>query len=184
MVQKKINVELEIILMLLNEQHHVREMAKLISKPHATISRATSKLVDENIIDYKIKGKNKVFFLKKTLASSNKIYMAEHYKLEKFIEKYPNEGILIDEIVKKTKGKIAIIFGSYAKFSAKIKSDIDIYIDTKDANLKNEIEKIDNRISVKIGKFDTNNLLIKEIIKNHIIITGLEEFYEKHKIFS
>ena len=78
---------------------------------------------------------------------------------------------------------MALIFGSYAKSIEKKDSDIDIYIDTEDRKLREEVNRLDSRLSVKIGKYDKSNLLIKEIEKNHIIIKGVELFYEKNKIF-
>ena len=44
-------------------------------------------------------------------------------------------------------------------------------------------KKINSRLSIKIGKYNKDNLLIKEIEKNHVIIKGVEIFYEKYKIF-
>ena len=76
-----------------------------------------------------------------------------------------------------------ILFWSYAKGIPKKDSDIDIYLETNDSKIKNEIKEINSKLSVKIGEFDTKSLLIKEIIKNHIIIRGLEDFYERVEFF-
>ena len=70
-----------------------------------------------------------------------------------------------------------------AKENTKRESDIDIYIETKDEKIKEEVKKINDLINVKTGRFDTEDLLIKEIIKNHVIIRGAEEYYEKIKFF-
>ena len=45
------------------------------------------------------------------------------------------------------------------------------------------VKETNSKLSIKIGKFDTKSLLIKEIIKNHIIIRGVEEFYERVEFF-
>jgi len=45
------------------------------------------------------------------------------------------------------------------------------------------VESIHSRIKVKFGDFDLSSNLIKEIIKNHVILKGVEEFYEKTKFF-
>ena len=60
---------------------------------------------------------------------------------------------------------------------------MDIYIDTKNSRLKDDIELIDSKISVKIGDYNKDSLLIKEIEKNHVIIKGVEIYYEKNKFF-
>ena len=76
---------------------------------------------------------------------------------------------------------IAVLFGSYAKGLAGKESDIDIYIDSEDSSIKKKIERINSKISAKIGNYDENNLLIKEINKNHVIIKGAEQYYRKRK---
>src|SRR3990167_5644605 len=70
-------------------------------------------------------------------------------------------------------------FGTYAKGLTKKDSDIDIYIETKSRNVKKTIEEIHSKINVKIGTFDTKSPLIKGIIKDHVIIRGIEVFYDK-----
>ena len=87
------------------------------------------------------------------------------------------------DITKKSKNNLIILFGSYAKGIPKEDSDIDIYIETNDSKIKEDIEKINDLISVKTGKFNPEDLLIKEIIKNHVIINKAEEYYEKIKFF-
>lgn len=109
--------------------------------------------------------------------------MAEHYKLEKLIYFYPNLSIIVEDILKKAKSNLIILFGSYAKFIAKKDSDIDLFIETTRRKQKALIESINSKIRVKIGKFDKTNLLIKEIIKDHIILKGVELFYEKTGFF-
>lgn len=78
---------------------------------------------------------------------------------------------------------LAILFGSYVKGIAHKDSDIDIYIDTRNNKLKEEVELIDSKISVKIGSYNQESILIKEIEKNHMIIKGVERYYEKNKFF-
>jgi hypothetical protein len=50
--------------------------------------------------------------------------------------------------------------------------------------LKQELEQLNSMLSVKIGEFDRSNPLIKEIEKNHIIIRGAENYYEKIEFFN
>jgi Nucleotidyltransferase domain. len=103
--------------------------------------------------------------------------------LIKLLIRHPELGIIFEEILEKTDEKLIVLFGSYAKGLAKRDSDIDIYIETKSRNLKKVIESIHPKINVKIGTFDTKSPLIKEIIKDHIIIRGIEVFYEKKQFF-
>ena len=181
MVQKRKDFELEIINVLLKSKTHVRGIAQKLGESHTTILRKLNNLKKENIIDSKTEGRNKIFFLKNNLISKNYIQKAELYKLAKLIEEYPELGIIGEEILQKTDEKLIILFGSYAKGLAKADSDIDIYIETKNRNVKKTIENIHSKINVKIGNFDTKSPLIKEIIKDHIIIRGIEVFYDMLK---
>ncbi len=183
MVQKRDNMELDIINVLLKSENHVRGIAKRLGESHSTILRKLNILKKDSVIDYKKEGKNKVFFLKNNIISRTYILKAELYKLLKLLKEYPELSIIFEEILKKTDEKLIILFGSYAKGLAKKESDIDIYIETKDRGIKKMIEDVHSKINVKIGVFDAKSPLIREIIKDHIIIRGVEEFYEKKQIF-
>ena len=177
------DIGLEIILVLIRGKSHLREIARTLKESHATVLRKLNYLVSMQILDYKIEGRNKVFFIKNNLNSKNFVYSAEIYKLSKLIEKYPELGVILEDIKNSLPELMIILFGSYAKGIAKQESDIDIYIETANSSIKEKIKSINSKINVKIGKFDTNSLLIKEIIKNHVILRGVEQFYEKSRFF-
>jgi len=183
MVQKRDNLELEIILVLLRGENHLRGIARQLNESHSTILRKSNKLVMDNILDYRVEGKNKVFFIKKNLQAKNYVFNAERYKLIKLLRKYPELDIIMEEISKASKETLVIIFGSYAKFIAKKNSDIDLFVETRNRAVREQLESIHSRIKVKLGDFDLSSSLIKEIIKNHAILKGVEEFYEKTKSF-
>ena len=86
--------------------------------------------------------------------------------------------------MKKLPADITAIFGSYSKGNETKASDIDIYIVTRSRNFKYRASKLNSKFSVKTGGYDKNSLLIKEIEKNHIIIKGVEKFYEKNQFFN
>ena len=183
MVQNKNNLELEIILVLLRNETHLREMARVLKESHSTILRKINGLVKENVLDYKKEGKNKIFFIKNNLKAKNYVYSAEIHKLNKVLRKHPELSIIFEDLKNNFSEGMIILFGSYAKGISKQDSDIDIYLETNDNSLKNKIKAINSKLSIKIGKFDTKSLLIKEIVKNHIIIRGLEDFYERVEFF-
>ncbi|MFH0836857.1 MAG: nucleotidyltransferase domain-containing protein [Candidatus Aenigmatarchaeota archaeon] len=174
----------EIVLELLKNQSHIRALAKDIGTNHMTILRKIKELSDDNVIDYKQEGKNKTYFLKKSIEARNYVMMAENYKLLQLLTKYPQLRKIVDAIHENKHIKLAILFGSYAKAIAKKDSDIDVYIDTNGKKLKNELERTDSRISVKLGNYDRKSPLGKEIEKNHVILKGMEDYYEKLGIFS
>jgi len=179
MAQKRNNVELDILELLLKSDNHVRGIAKKLDESHSTILRKLNNLQKENVIDSRKEGKNKIFYLKKNLISRSYILTTELHKLAKLLRKHPELSVIFEEILQKSDEKLIILFGSYAKGLEKKDSDIDIYIETKSRNVKKVIEDIYSKINVKIGTFDTKSPLIKEIIKEHIILRGIEVFYDK-----
>ena len=181
MEQKNYNID---IVERLSKRHiHARELAKLVGTNHTTILRKIKELREMNIIDYKTEGKNNVCFLKESVEARNFIFIVEHYKLLRALTKYSVLRKVIENIQKNNCIDLAILFGSYAKGLAKKDSDIDLFVESKERNIKREVEQLDSRLSVKIGEFNKDNLLVKEIIANHIIIKGVEKFYERTKFF-
>lgn len=171
------DIELEIVGSLLGKESHIRELARAIRFNHMAVKRATDKMLIKNILDFRFIGKNKVFILKPSLESRNKVLEYEVYKQTKTLNNYPLLRGVFEKIISNRNIPLCLLFGSYSKETAHERSDIDIYMDTEEIKLKKEVESINSRISVKMGKFDKNSVLIKEIIKNHVIIKGFEEYY-------
>jgi len=179
------NLELEIVEQLLKDECHIRELARKLNINHMAVSRKIKNLIRENVVDFKTIGKNKVYFLKKTLEAKAYVFKTENYKLIKILKKYPELRRIIEGISSDKRIKLAILFGSYAKGIAGRRSDIDIYLETKDRQIKKDIENMNSKISIKIGEYNPDSLLIKEIEKSHVVLKGVEEFYSKNgdKIF-
>ena len=173
----------QIIQYLLKKECHIRGLAKELGTNQTTVARKINELYKENAVDYRQEGKNKVFFLKKTIEAKQYAYIAEMRKLIGAVKRYPRLRTITEEIRKNKSIRLALIFGSYAKSAAGTESDIDIYIETKSRKVKDEVSKIDSKLSIKIGSYDRQSPLIREIEKNHIIIKGVEEFYEKSQLF-
>jgi len=180
----QINYNFNIIRHLLKTDNHIRGLAKSLGTNQTTVARKVQELEHDNIIDSRFEGKNKVVFLKKSLEARQAVFCVEALKLSETLDKYPFLRRIFELIINNKKISLAVLFGSYSKGLAKKESDIDIYLDTIDNKLKETINLIDSRISVKIGKYNKDSLLIKEIEKNHIIIKGIEQFYEKNKFFN
>ena len=183
MNQKRINIQYEIILALLNQDMHGRALSKELGVSLSSIQRSLSLLDKDNIASWEEIGRNKMHFLKKNKVARVYVFMAENYKLIKLIRHYPYLGPIISDIIEKTKGCIILLFESYAKFSARNNSDIDVFIETNDIKLKKQIENINSRLSIQTGMFNKSSLLAKEIIRNHVIVQGMEEYYEKLGLF-
>lgn len=168
---------------LLEGSTHARALAKKLNTNHMTVARKLKELVDENVLDFKMEGKNKIYSIKKSLEARNYALMAETYKLNECLKKHPELRKIVDSIQKNPKVELAIIFGSYATGTVSKGSDIDLFVETRDRNLKRELEQLNSRLSVKIGTYDRSSPLIKEIEKNHVIVKGAELFYEKSRFF-
>lgn len=173
----------EIIDILLKERMHVRGIAKKLGINHMLISRKMQELFNESVVDFRQEGKNKVFFIKKTQEARNYVLITEQYKIIKVLSNYPLLRHIIEKIQKDKRIKLAILFGSYAKGLADKKSDVDIFVESNNRNLKKELGLFDSKLNLKIGKYDKSNNLIKEIEKNHVIIKGIDKYYEKNKFF-
>ena len=139
------NITNEIILLLSGNNLHARALAKELNTNHVTIINKLESLVEGNVVDFKQKGKNKVYFLKKNIEATNYVIMAELYKLNKVLRIYPTLRKIIEDILKNPKIKLAILFGSHAKGLAHEDSDIDVFIETKSRILKRNLENIDSR---------------------------------------
>ena len=177
MNQKRLNNQYEIILELLKSPTHGRKLSETLNTPQTTIQRTLNVLEKDNIIKYKTEGKNKIYTLKNTPKAKSYIMIAENYKLLKLLNMYPKLEPLIDDLKSSYNGQI-ILFGSYAKFISKKESDIDIYIDTKNQKIKTQLEQINSKLSIKTGTFKLGDPLTEEIIKYHVIIKGVEQFYD------
>lgn len=183
MVHKRDGLDSEIILCLLRRESHVRDIAKQLERSHSTVLRKLNDLVEENVLDWRMEGKNKVFFIRQNLQAKSRVFNAERYKLMKLLEEYPDLGVIVEDLLKKCGEKLVVLFGSYAKFMACGNSDVDVFVETKNGRTKEALESVHSRVSVKIGEFDLGSPLVKEILKNHVILRGVEDFYEKSEFF-
>jgi len=179
LLHMELNISSAILNVLFGEEIHARALAKRLDINHMTVMRNLKELVSENVLEFRKEGRNKVFFLKKNMEARNYELISELYKLNKTLEKYPELRKTIKNIQQNKEIELAVLFGSYARGTANKNSDIDVFIETKDRNLKKELELLNSRLSVKIGEYDRSSPLIKEIEKNHVIIKGAEIFYEK-----
>jgi len=187
MKQKEIDKELFILLK--KSENHQRELARLLKTNQTNVRRALISLEKENIIESKQVGKNKVYFTKESVESFIFEAITEYYKLFNILKKP-----LIRKIYKEIQEKISsgninsdfviVLFGSYTKDLEKRESDIDIYINSHSKEEKRAIQDISESINISAGNFDKDNLLFKEIKKNHIVlnnVSGWLNLVKKHE---
>jgi predicted nucleotidyltransferase len=171
------NYKFEILRELYKEPSHIRGIAKKVGTNQTTIARKAIELENENVIDYQIIGKNKVYSIKKSIEAEEHWNMLQSYKILKIIERFPELRGIITRIRMNPNIELALLYGSYAKGNANDGSDIDIFIETGSRKVRNEIAEIDSRISVNTGMLTSDSLLMQEILKENIIIKGKERYY-------
>mgnify|MGYP001563261174 CR=1 FL=1 len=164
-----------------NKWIYGRDIAKKLKMNQKTVSNILNKLEKENILKFSIEGKNKYYYLNKFNPHIKEIIkLIEIQRKIKFLEKYKKIKELFNKLEEKTQD-LLIIFGSYANFSSNEKSDLDVLIFEKIKEIK-DLEQLYN-IKINIIKineknFNKNDTLIKEIIKNHVILKGIEKWID------
>src|SRR3989344_1851001 len=116
----------------------------------------------------------------------------EYYirEVEKLLKISPRTAQLILEDIEKISqfiNGIGIIFGSYAKGISNKESDLDIFV-VGDYE-KEEIKKVSRNLGIEISikcyplkTFEKNvnqDILIKEVLKNHLVFKNTELFIQK-----
>lgn len=174
----------KIVALLLREDLHARAIAEQLNSNHATVLRKLRDLTENNVIDSRTEGKNKVIFLKRTIEARNAAMIAEISKQSAAVARYPVLRGIFKTALELPDHPLVILYGSYAKGTATKTSDIDIFIETSDSSLKKQFEQKHSLINAKIGVFDTRDLLIREIMKDHVIIRGVEVYFDKTGVFT
>ena len=177
------NVDFDLIEAIMKKEGHTRGLAQRLGTNHMTVSRRLARLVSENVLDVNIVGRNKVYSLKLTTEARNWVIMTEASKLNRVMARYPELRRVITLIRKDPRVSLAILFGSHAKGTARKDSDIDVFVETRDKALRSDLERMDSRLSIKIGDYDRSNPLILEMERAHVIIKGVEMFYERNGLF-
>jgi predicted nucleotidyltransferase len=162
-------------------RNYGRKLANKLNMNQKTVSNILNNLEKQHILKFIQEGKNKYYYLNKSNPFAKEIIkLIETNKKIMFFREYNKLNELFLEIEKRGSGLI-IVFGSYAKFSSTKSSDLDLFVIGK----INELKDLENLYNVKINlinsskkKFELNDLFIREIINNHIILKGVEEYLE------
>ncbi|TRZ54931.1 hypothetical protein D4Q76_01400 [archaeon] len=169
----------------------INEIAKTLGKYYSFVHRTVNRLAKEGVIIKNKAGKSYLCSLnlenEKTLAL---IKLGEIEKKEEFCNANKELKLILDDFVEsvlKQKDAAAIVlFGSYAKGQETMESDIDILLITR---RKFDIDKMTKDIYAKYGKEispimlfpndfkrQRDKAILKEIISNHYILYGAENF--------
>ena len=150
-----------------NTPINVRDLSNLTNLAVSTVSKVVGELEEEKLIQIRVKGRNYLIYpnLENKLLRYYLLCGEIHHTLNIF-QKYQN---LINL---NYKGKVVVIFGSYAEGTANELSDIDIL--TIDGNSRFNFSLSEFR---KILKEKNRTML--SILKKHAIIKGFEIFVDE-----
>lgn len=157
-----------------------REIAKKLGMNQKTASNILKNLEKENVIKFSVEGRNKYYFLNKfNQYVVDIIKSIEIGRKILFLKKYKKFHELFEKLQQRSQG-ILVVFGSYAKFTSSEKSDLDLFVKGSISDIGDLEELYNIKINiVKSGKgFDRNEHFVREIIKNHIVLKGVEDFVE------
>jgi len=157
-------------------EFYLRQISRLTKIPLKTCQNILSYLEKERVLKGKMEGKNKYFSLNfENIQTKSYLLKAEIYKMDFFVEKYPEFKIFLKSL---NTNDLVIIFGSFAKFKADKDSDLDLFIiSEKEQELpfhllpykihQNRLKEDSFRKAMR-----ENEPLIKEIEENHIILNN------------
>lgn len=181
------NNELEIVKLFLGDysaEMYGRGMVGKIRMSHKNIALVLDTLEKKWIVHSRQVGRIRYYSLNTANPIlKDVIIMGEISKKIGFFEKYPKIAQLF-----KHDDRIVGVFGSYARSQEKKDSDVDLFVIGKkmDDDYDKEGSIFGSGVSVKY--FSENewktllkmrNNLCKEIIKNHLIIFGFEQFIDR-----
>jgi len=166
-----------------NRKIYGRELEKKVDVSQKNIALTLEELEKEGILSSKTSGNRRYFFLNKAnLLFKKYLLLAEMQHSIEFLKQNPKINQIFERI---GKGQIILVFGSYAKGIQKKESDLDLFIIGKldEKEIKKTGRDYNLDISIKkgsksdfIGLLKKKNPLIEEILENHILISGYEEF--------
>jgi predicted nucleotidyltransferase len=166
---------------------HVRAMAKLLGTSHATLLPYLKQLEKNKILRHERVGRNKQYRLNTAnILTKHYLTITEETVTIEFLEKTQLMRKLAEHLDAIDTPNPLILFGSYADGTATEESDIDLFTIgtlTKDqlTHLKKFEATYGKKINVKTTTVDnfnaalrTGDILIKEIIRNHIILQNAD----------
>lgn len=167
------------------KEYYIREVQRLIHCSPRTAQLILDDLEKKAVLESKTRGKIRTYKLKKNRIAYDYLIFTEIYKKIAFLSENKVIKEIVEKIVHHIEG-IGILFGSYVKKKEKKESDIDLFV-AGDID-REEIEKIaklyGKDIQIKnyplslFKKEIKHDVLIKEVLKDHVIIKGSEEVIE------
>lgn len=138
------------------------------------VSKIIKKLKENNIVNVTKIGRSSVVSLNITQDNLEIFALAEKYKFDKFVEKYPKLKPFLIRLKEKTNAGSILIFGSYTSDEASFESDLDLLF----INFAKTVIKTINESSVLINVdispiFITKKDFIKQVKNKHRLYTEI-----------
>lgn len=166
-----------------NKDYYIREVERTLKIGLGTAQTVLDDLEKKGVLESQEKGKVRLYRLRNNQTATEFMILTEQYKKVTFMQKNLVARELIGSIFGYTQG-IAVIFGSYAKGTQREGSDMDILIagNHEKKELSKAAKMLDLEVNVKYYPLDVfikelkTDLLLKEVLENHITIAGSEGF--------
>ncbi len=165
---------------------HIRAMAKLIGTSHVTLLPHLKRLEELKVLCSEKSGRNKQYHLNKdNVLTKHYLMVTEELATIAYLEKNFLMKKLSEHLASIDTTSPLVLFGSYTKGYATEESDIDVLCIGKAP--ENKIKKFEatfgKKINIKTATTDnfnaglrTGDILIREIVKNHIILQNADPF--------
>lgn len=166
---------------------HLREISRETEIDVKAIQLQLKKLEKINVLSSIIRGRNKDYQLNlNNVTTKYYLVMAETFTSIIYLKRH----FLIKKIVEEIENKVhdpLILFGSFAKGTYTKDSDVDVFVISDKKINTNSIIDASNMVGKKISLKSTsrqqfleglrnNDPLIKEIVSNHIVLKGADQF--------
>jgi predicted nucleotidyltransferase len=164
-------------------------MAKLIGTSHVALLPYLKRLEEQKILNPEKAGKNKQYLLNEdNILTKHYLTITEELATIDYLEKNFFIKKLVEHLNSINTANPLILFGSYVKNYATEKSDIDLFCigtftEDQTSHLKKFEATFGKKINIKTATIEnfntalrTGDILIKEIVKNHIILSNPDPF--------
>lgn len=166
-----------------NKSLYIREVNRMLEISPRTAQLILNDLETKGILESIMRGKIKTYTLRKNQMSKYYLTLIEVYKTTIFMDNNSLAREITGRILPLISG-IGLIFGSYAKGDQRDGSDLDIFLaghaDTRKIREVSKTYGLDiNLVVYPLEKYKSvidKDILLKEILENHIAISNIDGF--------
>ncbi len=168
-----------------DKEYYIREVQRLLRVSPRTAQLILDDLENKAVLESETKGKIKLYRVKESDIAREYLIFSEVYKRISFFEANDLIREVLIKVIPNIKG-VCVVFGSYAKGIQKKGSDLDVFV--VGSYRKKEIDKMARMYGVDINiksyplrvfkKELRKDILLREILDDHVIVYGVEDFVD------